>query len=212
MDLQHKSVKFQFKATENRTIEGYASVFGNVDSTNDIVMPGAFIDSLQTRMPKMLYQHDTGELIGVWDEVHEDQTGLFIKGRLANTECGNEAYELAKMGALDSMSIGYTPTEFEYDGKGVRLLKKVELWEVSLVTFPANDKATITGVKSLEGVPFEELHKNKDRIEAALRDAGASNRAAKYVASLLQPPAQRDVGGEELSLIIQKATQILKGI
>jgi HK97 family phage prohead protease len=212
MNLTHKSLRLELKVDQQtRRLSGYASVFGNVDATNDVVLPGAFVESLTRRMPKMLYQHDSDDLIGVWDTAREDANGLYVEGVLAATPLGDEVYTLAKMGALDSMSIGYAPMEFEWNDKGVRLLKKVELWEVSLVTFPANEKATITGVKSLDGIAFEKLHEHKDRIEAALRDAGASIAAAKYVASLVQPPAQRDVAGEELTSTIKNAINILKG-
>lgn len=204
MNLTHKSFSFEVKLdAQTRRLSGYASVFGNVDSYGDTVLPGAFSKSISVRMPKMLYQHDSNDLIGVWDTAREDAKGLYVEGRLAETPLGDEVYTLAKMGALDSMSIGYNTLQSEYDAKGVRLLKELDLWEVSLVTFPANDQATITNVKALNGVPFDKLHEHKDRIEAALRDAGASNAAAKYIASLVQPPALRDAGGDELNKLSQ---------
>ncbi len=205
MELQRKSVKLEIKLdAAARTIEGYASVFGNVDRTNDIIMPGAFVESLAGRMPKMLYQHDSDDLIGVWDEAREDSRGLYVKGRLANTDCGNEAYELAKMGALDAMSIGYSPLEFEYDEKGIRKLNKVELWEVSLVTFPANESARLTGVKS---------HNNEREFEGFLRDAGYSREAAKIITAhgFKALSGQRDAEAVELVSTINNAINILKG-
>lgn len=150
MKLKHKSFALEIKAEgDDRTVEGWASTFGNEDSGRDIILPGAFTKSLSGRMPKMLWQHDTGELIGVWDAAKETEKGLYVKGRFADTPRGNEAYTLAKMGALDSMSIGYSTIEATYDyDTGVRTLKELELWEVSLVTFPMNEQATITGVKA----------------------------------------------------------------
>lgn len=152
MKLLHKSFPLRIEVKEDaepRTIEGWASTFGNRDSYNDIILPGAFAESIKGRKPKMLWQHDSDELIGVWDVATETAQGLYVKGRLADTPRGNEAYTLAKMGALDAMSIGYSTIEAEYDHQsGVRTLKKVDLWEVSLVTFPANDKACVTLVKA----------------------------------------------------------------
>src|ERR1700710_1055678 len=150
MKIKHKSFALELKAEgDDRTVEGWASTFGNKDAGNDIIVPGAFRESLTVRKPKMLWQHDTGELIGMWDAATETEKGLYVKGRFADTPRGNEAYTLAKMGALDSMSIGYSTLDYEYDPKtNVRTLKQLELWEVSLVTFPMNEKATITTVKS----------------------------------------------------------------
>jgi hypothetical protein len=150
MKITHKSFALELKADgDDRTVEGWASTFGNKDAGDDIILPGAFKDSLAVRKPKMLWQHDTGELIGVWDAATETDKGLYVKGRFADTPRGNEAYTLAKMGALDSMSIGYSTKEATYDyDTGTRTLKQLDLWEVSLVTFPMNDQATITAVKA----------------------------------------------------------------
>lgn len=150
MKIKHKSFALELKAEgDDRTVEGWASTFGNKDAGDDIIVPGAFAESLTVRKPKMLWQHDTGELIGVWDAATETAKGLYVKGRFADTPRGNEAYTLAKMGALDSMSIGYSTIDYAYDpASNTRTLKKLELWEVSLVTFPMNDQATITTVKS----------------------------------------------------------------
>jgi HK97 family phage prohead protease len=150
MKLKHKSFALEIKADgDDRTVEGWASTFGNKDSGNDIIIAGAFAKSLSQRPPKMLWQHDTNELLGVWDVAKETEKGLYVKGRFADTPRGNEAYTLAKMGALDSMSIGYSTVDASYDyDTGIRTLKELELWEVSLVTFPMNDQATITMVKA----------------------------------------------------------------
>lgn len=194
MELTHKSVKFDFNVKsegDTRTIEGYGAVFGNIDSTGDIITQGAFAESLSRRMPKMLYQHWSEKLIGRWDEAREDSKGLYVKGTLARTGLGNEAYELAQMGALDGMSIGYSPNDYEHDDKGIRTLKKVELWEVSLVTFPANTQARVTGVKG---------HKTEREFEEFLRDAGGYSReAAKTIAShgFKALSGQRDAGASD---------------
>lgn len=212
MELLRKHTAFEMKFdAPTRRVSGYGSVFGNVDQSNDIVVAGAFVKSVKNRQPAMLYQHSSDNLIGMWETVREDSKGLYMEGTIAETQLGNDVYTLAKMGALKGMSIGYNPVDYDYDAKGARNLKEVDLWEVSLVTFPANVEATVTGVKSLGNVAFEALHEHKEKIEAALRDAGASKRVAAYIASLVQPPALRDAGGEELKTSIGKAINILKG-
>ncbi len=172
MDTLHKSFTFSVKSTDQatRVIEGYAATFGNKDLVSDIIAPGAFAESLRIRKPKMLAQHDTSCVIGMWDEVTEDSNGLYVKGRFANTAEGNDMYELAKMGAIDSMSIGYTVVDFEWDGdQNIRTLKKLELWEASLVTFPANEQAKITQVKTAPA--------NVRDFEKFLREEGKFSRA-----------------------------------
>jgi uncharacterized protein len=128
--------------TEGKVISGYASLFGKADQGGDVVQAGAYATSLSAlaragRRVKMLWQHDPTQPIGVWDEVREDATGLWVKGRiLTEVARGREAVALLEAGAIDGMSIGYRTLRAERDGKGRRLLAELELWEVSLVTFP----------------------------------------------------------------------------
>lgn len=123
---------------DDATIEGYASVFGSLDQGGDAVLAGAFKASLAAgRKVRMLWQHDPAQPIGVWDDVREDQKGLWVRGRiLTDVAKGREAAALVAAGAIDGLSIGYRTKRSERDGKGRRLLAEVELWEVSLVTFP----------------------------------------------------------------------------
>lgn len=205
MNHEQKAFAFDFEVkTEDdaRTIEGWASVFDNVDAGKDIIVAGAFARTLAKRKAgdkiPMLWQHNTGEPIGVWHDMKEIDKGLYAKGEIFDTMRGLDAYKLVKGGAVKGLSIGYAPKQFEIDQKkGVRKLMEVELYETSLVTFPMNDKAQVTRIKSLEGLQFEELFEHKRKIEAALWDAGASDRVATYVASLIPNPAERDAGGEE---------------
>ena len=162
--------------------EGYGSIFGNKDLGNDVIMQGAFAKSLKKKKPnqvKLLYQHKTDMPIGVFDEIREDEKGLYVKGRLAlQTQAGKEAYELMKMGALDGLSIGFrvNPKEVEYDRRAnKRIIKEVELMEVSLVTFPMNPKATIHAVKG-EDISIREW-------ENGLRDAFNLSRSEAKVAA-----------------------------
>lgn len=210
--MEIRNLTLEIKAdADARTIEGLGSVFNNVDGGGDIVLPGAFAKSIAVKMPKMLWQHKSDMVIGKWDEVRETPEGLFLKGRLLKTTLGNDAYELALNGAIDGLSIGYSTKDSEFDRKsGTRKLKAVELHEVSLVTFPMNEKAGITRVKSLDGVPFEALHEHKRMVEAALRDAGASDQLATYVASLIPTPASRDAKGEEKQTVAEILSQFTK--
>ena len=135
--------------SEGHVVEGYASLFGKTDQGGDIVQKGAYAASLkrlaarQGRV-KMLWQHDPGQPIGVWDEVREDATGLWVKGRiLPQVERGREVAALVQAGAIDGLSIGYRTVKAERDGKGKRLLSELELWEVSLVTFPMLPEARV---------------------------------------------------------------------
>ena len=134
---------------EGAAIEGYASVFGVADQGGDVVEKGAYAASLAAlaragRRVKMLWQHDPAEPIGVWDEVREDGKGLFVKGRiLTEVGRGREAAALLAAGAIDGLSIGYRTVSAERDGKGRRRLAELELWEVSLVTFPMLPEARV---------------------------------------------------------------------
>lgn len=175
MELEFKQVmEFKAEALDGNKICGYGAVFGNIDSYNDIIVQGAFAKSLEAgRKVKMLWQHDSREVIGVWNVVREDEKGLYVEGEFANTPRGNEAKELVRIGALDSFSIGYKTIESEYDVKGYRLLKEIALFETSIVTFPANTAATITAVKAAE--------MSKTDLEKFLIKAGMSRSCAKAV-------------------------------
>ena len=140
MNLEHKfcALGTDVTVTDGTIISGYASLFGKSDQGGDTVARGAYAASLTTgRSIKMLWQHDPAQPIGVWDEVHEDDKGLWVKGRLlTDVVKGREAASLIGAGAIDGLSIGYRTVKAHKDDKGGRLLSELELWEVSLVTFP----------------------------------------------------------------------------
>ncbi|MGE4043328.1 MAG: HK97 family phage prohead protease [Acetobacteraceae bacterium] len=172
--------EMQVKAADDgsHTISGYGSTFGGEpDSYGDIVSAGAFAASLKERMPKMLYQHRSDQLAGVWTKAYEDTKGLYLEGKFLTTPIGNQAYEECKAGALDSMSIGYSTIQSAWnDDTNIRTLIELKLWEVSLVTFPANENAIITNVK-------EALPDNVRDFEKFLREAGFSREKAKIIAA-----------------------------
>lgn len=140
----------EFKAAQDGTVEGYGAIYGNVDKGGEVVVAGAFASSLKLEPSvKMLWQHDPSQPIGVWEEVREDEKGLYVKGRiLREVEKGREALALIKAKAIDGLSIGYKTLKSERDADGNRLLMECDLWEVSLVTFPMNPSARIGAAKA----------------------------------------------------------------
>jgi hypothetical protein len=179
--LEVKLAPLQIKAgvedEDFLTISGYGSVFGNEDMGGDMVMQGAFLDSIASgRKVKMLYQHDTAQVIGVFDSMSEDSYGLKMQGRISKKfGKGAEVAELIKMGAIEGLSIGFRTKEYSMDeASGQRKLTKLDLFEVSVVTFPMNELASITGMKS-ENITERD-------IERTFKDMGYSNRMAKVMA------------------------------
>ena len=140
MNLEHKFCQLgqDVTITDGAVIEGYASLFGRKDQGGDCVEKGAYSASLKRNGGiKMLWQHDPAQPIGVWEDVREDDKGLWVKGRiLTDIEKGRDAAALIAAGAIDGLSIGYRTVKARKDDKGGRLLSELELWEVSLVTFP----------------------------------------------------------------------------
>ena len=149
---------------------GYASVFDIVDNQKDIIERGAFAETLKGRLSdiKMLWQHQQDEPIGIFEKIFEDANGLYVEGRLLlDVARAKEAYSLLKEGAISGLSIGYSPTKYRLHEKtGTRLISTVELWEISLVTFPANDAAKITVVK--QGIPPAQLVELSQAIDRAI--------------------------------------------
>jgi HK97 family phage prohead protease len=134
------------------TVEGYASLFGEIDQARDMVMPGAFAETLRKRGVRrvpMLFQHDPAEPVGVWLELREDARGLYARGRLIpEVARGRELYALLKAGTSDGLSIGFRTVKGRVDPKTrIRKLEAIDLWEISIVTFPLLPGARITTVK-----------------------------------------------------------------
>lgn len=163
--MKYKSSKFEIKAIDDNTFEGYASYFNNIDSYGDIIVSGAFTKTIQENRNriKILWQHDTNEPIGVPQVMNEDSQGLYVKGKISMTDTGKKAMILMRDGVVTEMSIGYDVIKEEYQGNK-RILKEIRLWEFSPVTFGANDKAKITSAKSLEEIMFDIKHAKKEDI------------------------------------------------
>ncbi|MGQ0664620.1 MAG: HK97 family phage prohead protease [Pseudomonadota bacterium] len=205
---QYLDARFALKFANDATGEfgGYASTFGGgPDRQGDIVEPGAFAVSMAEwkasgRLPPMLWQHDTTSVIGSWTSIAEDDIGLAVSGRLAlEVQQGREAYALLKMGAISGLSIGYSTEEAASDGKtGIRRLIRIKLWEISVVTLPANEAARVNAVKAAERI------KTIRDFEAFLRDEGGfSHAAAKAIAwgGFKAKPEPREEDGEVAALM-----------
>lgn len=186
--MKHKSFYIKAEAVkDDGFFVGYGSVFNVRDSYGDIVRPGAFAASLadwaeKGKAPKLLWQHDPSQPIGVWEKLEEDDHGLRMEGRLLIEDVpkAREAYALLKAGAIDGLSIGYSVKRAKWnDDEDALDLFALNLWETSIVTFPANEAATVSEVKN--ALQRGELPTLKE-FEKFLRDAGFSNSQATAIA------------------------------
>ncbi len=145
--------------------EGYASVFNVIDDVEDIILPGAFKE-LDLKKIKVLWQHNYELPIGKVLNIYEDQKGLYVKVQLVlAVQQAQDAYNLLKSGAINGLSIGYVPL-IKKTEDGVRKIFKIDLWEVSLVTFPANNFARVVSSKSLYSV-FQKAYSNLQNLIAS---------------------------------------------
>ena len=208
-DLALKAVQ------EDGTFTGYGSVFGVEDSYGEIVAEGAFADSLKEIKTKgrpvpVLWQHSSRDPIGVYEELKEDKTGLYVQGRLLidSLPLAKQAHALMQVGAVSGLSIGYLVRQSSYDEKtNIRTLTKLDLMEISIVTFPANDEARIDAVKAkitrgetitireFEGILREKGYSRSDAEDIAgfgykswlRRESGAEATSQESVKTLLDP-------------------------
>ena len=214
MQLKRLARPFEVKAVaEDGTFSGYGSVFGVRDSYGDVVEPGAFAKSLEGwaakgRAPAMLWQHDASSPIGVWTSVEEDGHGLKVAGRIL-LEAGaveQRAYAHLKAGSVSGLSIGYVPEVEAFDkATNTNRLRQIALWEISPVTFPANEAAQVDVVKAA-------IAAGPRDFERFLRDAGLSHRAAKALMSggFLALRGLRDADGDAESQAIDRALGALR--
>jgi len=198
MEIRYIERPFEVKAVQDDGVfEGFGSVFGNVDAYKEVVAPGAFAESLSAwksagRLPPVLWQHRSGEPIGPYLEMEEQPVGLWVKGKLLvdDVQRAKEARALMKAKAVNGLSIGFVTREDSYDRvTGIRTLKKVDLWEVSVVTFPANPAAQISSVKSA----IDAIQTLAD-AEAFLRDVGrlSKSQATAFIGRFKSLSGQRE--------------------
>lgn len=219
--MRYICTKSSYQVQEDGVIEGYASVFGGVDSYGDTIEPNAYDNVIsEGQKPLMFYQHDRwGVPIGKWEELSVDSKGLKVKGRL-NLELkeAQDVYSALKFGSLDGMSIGFRlrDRDYEYDDNDVCHIKNIsELLEISIVNFPADKSARVMVVKA-DPEDLEELKDIRD-CERYLRDLGISKKMAQSIISVIKAKKNsvsdsRDgikAKDAELSEIQQKLNSIL---
>lgn len=208
----------QDDGAEVGVFEGLASTFGNRDMVGDIIAPGAFRSSLiRPARIKMLWQHDARAPIGTWEKITETSLGLAVKGRLVlEVQQARETLALLRAGAVDALSIGFSVprngASFEQD-KAVRRITAVDLWEISVVTFPANPKARISRVKARMGA--QALLSEREFERYLMRDAGFSRSQARTILgsgykTLL---SRQDAGGglDDLAKRIRRIAALVAG-
>jgi hypothetical protein len=198
-------------------ITGYASLFDVADLGNDIMARGAFRKSLSnrgSRSIRMLFQHDPDRPIGVWEIVREDHKGLFVRGKISQqTALGRDVLALVRDGALEGLSIGFKTVRSRSRGsKELRELLEVDLWEISIVTFPMLPGARIESVKGT-GAPFSVAQDIRTLEHWLRREAGLSRTSAKALLSkgygALIAEDRRDAASTEgLASKIQQAADL----
>lgn len=225
--LVRRSFEFNVKnVTEDGMIEGYASVFNVIDAEGDVIAPGAFRRTIRSweakgRSVPVLWQHDASMPIGVTKSMIEDGNGLRVQAQLVMpVQKAQEAYALAKAGALGGMSIGFTVPRMAEDGqaaamydeeKGARVFREVRLWEYSMVTFPANEAAVITAVKS--DPLLTDLRDAMRELKTAINDQGEILQLLKAVrASMSATPSVGVQGNAVLSRALKQANELLRTI
>lgn len=203
---------FELKAAkEDGTFEGLASPFGELDQGGDIVMKGAFSETLaeyeaKGRRVPMLWQHNPREPIGMYPTLKETDTGLEVVGQCnMEVQQGREAHALMKQGALSGLSIGYAADKYTIDNEtGIRTLVKLKLYEISPVTFPMADSARVSVVKSLEEAG------NLSDCERILRDAGFDKQTATAFTARVKAIATRSDSASDNAASINRAFNILR--
>lgn len=212
--MEYKSAKVELKAAvnfKNRTFEGYAATW-DLDSVDDVIKPGAFQKSIKEGFPagriKVLWQHY--KPLGMPEVIEEDKKGLFVRGKVSKTQLGTEALELMSDGAVDRMSIGFTIPAGKsfFNDEGQREIHEVKLFEFSPVTFPANENAVITGVKSLQ----EQLQIAKSK-GVKINDSAELLKILTELKALMtldEPPASTRL--KEIQPLVKESVTVLQSL
>lgn len=240
--IERKALGFQLESIEeDGTFSGHAAAFGNIDNGGDVILPGAFARTIKEDFDriKILSLHNDFELpIGKPIELREDEKGLFLKAKISDTQKGRDVLTLMRDGVLNRLSIGYNAVEFDFDSAtGVRTLKEVKLWEISVVTWAMNDLAQVDEVKSrCQSDKAKEVMDGLKSVADDLKDwteeiigeakAGRMSRSkinslkpfiavvkemADILGPLLDPPAQEEQPPETEDIKQQKNTKQNKG-
>ena len=191
------TTNLEIKSLSKREFEGHGSIFGNEDLGGDVVQRGAFATTLlehqeKGTLPQMFWMHDASRVPGKWTDMAEDNNGLYVKGKLADTPLGNEVHELLKMEAVRGLSIGYVARDSDWHDDGTRVIKEIDLWEVSVVSLPMNPLANVTHAKSQLSIAGEYVPTARE-FERTLRDVGCSQNTAKTIIAKIYEGKARDV-------------------
>ncbi|MBQ8135208.1 MAG: HK97 family phage prohead protease [Lachnospiraceae bacterium] len=198
-----KALRFELEsADDNGEFSGHAAVFGNRDSGDDIIEKGAFAKTIKDdfdRIKILALHNDCWLPIGKPLELREDEKGLFIRGKISDTQMGRDIRTLMRDGVLNELSIGYDAVEFDFDSKqGVRRLKEIKLWEVSIVTWAMNDQAKVDEVKSLQTLAEDIKAEaktgkiSKARLDALKPFIAVISELAEILGPFLEPPVQEE--------------------
>ena len=182
MTTQHSSFDFEIKAIGQREFEGYGSIFGNEDLGGDIVVGGAFAKTIAAHksagtMPLMYWMHQPDQVPGVWTDIREDSKGLYVRGELVDTTLGRDVRTLLQKSAVRGLSIGYVPVDTGWKGQS-RLLKQVDLHEVSIVSMAMNPLAKVEAIKARLSASGEYVPTERE-VEAHFVGMGCSLKTAK---------------------------------
>ncbi len=207
------TIPLEIKSLHDREFEGHGSIFGNVDLGGDVVLPGAFKHSLAQHekagsLPQMFWMHWPDRVPGKWLSMKEDKKGLKVKGTLAETPLGDEIRTLLQMDAVKGLSIGYRTVDQEFAEDGTRLLKELELWEVSVVSLPMNPLAQVAHAKSQLSAIGEYVPTLKE-FERILREAGCSRTVAKnLVHNMLAKGDQREADDSLREAVVDMGDEV----
>lgn len=205
---QFADFSFEVKALGARQFEGHGSVFRNVDHGGDIVVPGAFKRTLARHkadgtVPLMFWMHQPDQVPGVREELREDSDGLYVRGEVLDTQLGNEIHKLLTRKAVRGLSIGYQSVDVDFDADGNRLLKEVELIEVSIVSMAMNPLARVEAAKARLSALGEYVPTERE-FEHLLRRAGCSKNVARGLVARVfddaaggKPAPRWDAGDED---------------
>lgn len=217
--MNKRSFNLEIKAVqEDGFFSGYGAVFGNIDWYNDVILPGAFKNTLSNwgskgKFPPVLWNHSTNEPIGVYTKMVEDERGLYVEGRLLIDDVpkAKSTHALLKAGAIDGMSIGYRTIKSSYNEvTDIRELIELDLDEISIVTTPANDQSLVTSVKSkLDSGELPSL----PEFEKFLRESGFSKSQAVAIAGKgLRHLLSESEGETKEAKSVLNALNILQGV
>lgn len=185
----HHNLRLEIKTIGPREFEGHGSIFGNTDLGGDVVVAGAFAKSLSEHksagtMPLMFWMHQADQVPGVWLDMEEDKKGLYVRGEILDTALGRDVRLLLQKQAVRGLSIGYRPVEADWRSDGVRLLKQVDLHEVSIVSMAMNPIAQVELVKTRLSAHGEYVPTQRE-VEQYFRNIGCSKSVARTLIARL---------------------------